>query len=104
MGCKKIIAVDISDQKLEDAKKCGATYVVNSSKVDPVNEIRDYTDSKCASLVLEMSGFPAAQAQAVLSAGKMGRVVLLGISHKNLELPAEAVDNIQRYQLSIIGS
>ena len=53
---------------------------------------------------MDMSGVPSAQHQAILSAGKMGRVVFLGISHKGLELSAEAVDQIERYQLSIIGS
>lgn len=104
LGCEKIIAVDINDGKLEDAKKCGATKVINSSKTDPVKAIDEYTDGKGADLCLEMSGFPGAQAQSVLSAGKIGRIVYLGISHAGLELPAEAVDNIERYQLSIIGS
>jgi len=47
---------------------------------------------------------PSAQHQAILSAGKMGRVVFLGISHKGLELSEEAVDKIERYQLTIRGS
>ena len=104
LGCKKIIAVDINDEKLAVAEKCGATHIVNSAKVDPLKDILEYTDGHGADLCLEMSGFPGAQAQAVLSAGKMGRIVYLGISHAGLELPAEAVDNIERYQLSIIGS
>ena len=51
-----------------------------------------------------MSGVPSAQHQAILSTGKMGRVVFLGISHKGLELSEKAVDQIERYQLSVIGS
>ena len=39
LGCKKIIAVDINDDKLEVAEKCGATYIVNSLKDDPSRRI-----------------------------------------------------------------
>lgn len=104
LGCEKIIAVDINDEKLECAKKCGATFTINSKNEDPVEKLWEYTNNKGANLVLEMSGFPGAQTQSILSAGKMGRIVFLGISHKGLELPEQAIDKIERYQLSINGS
>ncbi|MCF0145614.1 MAG: galactitol-1-phosphate 5-dehydrogenase [Eubacterium sp.] len=104
LGCEKIIAVDVNDDKLAVAKECGATFTVNSLKEDPVKAIWDYTEGRGATFTCDMSGFPSAQEQAILSTGKMGRVVFLGISHKGLELSAEAVDNIERYQLSINGS
>lgn len=104
LGMKKIIAVDINDDKLEKAKECGATHVVNSLKEDSVKKVLEYTDGKGVTLSIDMSGSPIAQHQAILSTGKMGRVVFLGISHKGLELSEQAVDNILRYQLSIKGS
>lgn len=104
LGCKKIVAVDIDDGKLEDAVKCGATFTVNSLKENPVEKIKEYTDGKGVTLSLEMSGAPICQHQAILGTGKMGRVVYLGISHKPLELSEKAVDQIERYQISIIGS
>ena len=39
LGCKKIIAVDINDEKLECAKKCGATFTINSKNEDPVEKL-----------------------------------------------------------------
>jgi len=104
LGCKTIIVSDINDDKLAVAKQCGATHVINSRNEDPVQKARAYTGGQGADLVLEMSGVPSAQHQAILSAGKMGRVVFLGISHKGLELSEEAVDKIERYQLTIRGS
>lgn len=104
LGCKKIIAVDINDKKLENAKECGATHTINSMNVDPVEDIWKYTEGRGATFTCEMAGFPSSQSQAILSTGKMGRIVFLGISHKGLELSDKAVDNIQRYQLSVIGS
>lgn len=51
-----------------------------------------------------ISGAPAAQKQCILMAGKMGRIVFLGISHKGLDLSEKEVDTIMRSQLSVIGS
>ncbi len=104
LGCKKIIAVDVNDDKLNVAMECGATHVLNSRKSDPVADILEYTDGKGVSLSFDMSGVPIAQEQSILAAGKMGKVVFLGISHAGLTLSEEAVDNILRYQLSIRGS
>jgi Zn-dependent alcohol dehydrogenase len=42
-GAYPVIAVDISDSKLEAAKKFGATHVINSSKVDAVKEVQKIT-------------------------------------------------------------
>jgi Zn-dependent alcohol dehydrogenase len=42
-GAGRIIAVDLLDEKLEFAKKFGATDVVNASKTDPVEAIRELT-------------------------------------------------------------
>ena len=104
LGCKTIIASDIDDAKLAVAKECGATHVINSLNDDPVQKVLEFTNGKGVSFAVDMSGVPSAQHQAILSAGKMGRVVFLGISHKGLELSEKAVDQIERYQLSVIGS
>ncbi len=104
LGCKTIIAVDVNDDKLAVARECGATDTVNSLKGDPVEAVLKITGGRGATLSMDMSGVPVAQHQAILSTGKMGRVVFLGISHKGLELSEKAVDQIQRYQLTIRGS
>lgn len=104
LGCKTIIASDIDDSKLEVAKKCGATHVINSIKEDPVEKVLEITNKRGVTFAVDMSGVPSAQHQAILSTGKMGRTVFLGISHKGLELSEHAVDLIERYQISVIGS
>ena len=43
IGADPIIAVDISDDKLEFARKFGATICVNGAKDDPVAKIRELT-------------------------------------------------------------
>ncbi len=45
VGADPIIAVDLDDEKLEFARKFGATIGVNASKVDPIAEIKRLTES-----------------------------------------------------------
>ena len=104
LGCKTIIASDINDDKLAIARECGATHTINSLNEDPVKKVLEITGGHGVSFAMDMSGVPSAQHQAILSTGKMGRVVFLGISHKPLELSEKAVDQIQRYQLAVLGS
>lgn len=40
-GCKFIIAIDITDQKLLFAKKIGATHTINASKGDTLSQIQN---------------------------------------------------------------
>lgn len=103
MNAAKVIAVDIEDSKIDVAKQSGAHSCLDSSKGDPVQSILEYTDGG-ADLIIDTSGAPAAQQQAILSTAKLGRIVLLGISHKSLILSEEAVDRIMRCELDIIGS
>lgn len=56
MGLKEIVAIDIRDDKLEQAKKYGATKVLNSTKTDIVEEVYQLTGGKFLDTVVEMSG------------------------------------------------
>jgi L-iditol 2-dehydrogenase len=102
-GAQKVIAVDISEEKLSVAKQCGADVVINSKNEDAPAKILEITNGG-ADVVIDFTGAPPAQLSCIDSAGKMGRVVLLGISHQGLNLSDKHVDKIMRGQLSLIGS
>ncbi|HBC26112.1 MAG TPA: galactitol-1-phosphate 5-dehydrogenase [Ruminococcaceae bacterium] len=104
MGAKKIIAVDILDQKLEVAEKCGADVTVNSANADVAESVKEATDGRGADMVIDLTGVPAVQNTAVLCARKLGRVVYLGISHRPLEYSAQTVDDLLRKQITVTGS
>ena len=103
-GADKVIAVDLGAEKLAVAKECGADYIIDSKEQDAVEEIKKITDGEMADVVVDFTGAPPAQLNAINSAGKMGRVVFVGISHKGLNLGDKEVDNIMRGQISLIGS
>ena len=75
-GCSPIIAVDIIDKKLELARQMGATNCINSSKSDPVEEIkkicRDGLD-----FAIESSGIPDVMLQSVHSVRNQGGAVVI---------------------------
>jgi len=51
-GACPVIAMDILDNRLESARKFGATHTINSSKVnDPIQAVKDVTEGKGADYV-----------------------------------------------------
>src|ERR1700751_4787701 len=57
-GARKVIAVDVDARKLEWARGFGATDVVDASKSDPVEVIKELTDGNGADVVIEAVGRP----------------------------------------------
>ena len=88
-GATTIIAVDIDDAKLEQAKRFGATHAVNSREQDPVEAIRGLTDGHGADVVIDAVGRPETYKQAFYARDLAGRVVLVGVPTPEmlLELP-----------------
>jgi len=78
LNAAQIIAVDVLDHKLEFSYKFGATDVVNSREVDPVEAIRDLTDGG-VDMALDAYGSPATTADAVRAVRKGGTAVMIGL-------------------------
>ncbi|GAA2031648.1 S-(hydroxymethyl)mycothiol dehydrogenase [Terrabacter terrae] len=78
-GATTIVAVDISDAKLEQARKFGATHTVNSADTDPVEAIRGLTGGNGADVVVEAVGRPETYEQAFYARDLAGTVVLVGV-------------------------
>lgn len=103
LGASKVVAVDVSQEKLDTAIRCGADAAFNGRDADVAKQVSDYLDGG-ADVVAEISGVPVAQLNCILSAAKLGRVVIVGISHAGLQLTEQAVDKIMRGQISVVGS
>ncbi|GAA4615302.1 S-(hydroxymethyl)mycothiol dehydrogenase [Actinoallomurus liliacearum] len=88
-GAAKIIAVDLDDRKLDQAKKLGATHTVNSRDADAVAAIRDLTGGFGADVVIDAVGRPETYEQAFYARDLAGTVVLVGVPtpEMRLELP-----------------
>lgn len=84
VGATTIIAVDIQPNRLELAKECGATHVVNSKETDPVEAIREITGGG-ADFTLESSGIPDVLRQAIDALGTMGTCGIVGAPKLGVE-------------------
>jgi S-(hydroxymethyl)glutathione dehydrogenase/alcohol dehydrogenase len=102
-GAYPIIAVDISDSKLEAAKKFGATHTVNSSKVDAVKEVQKLTGGEGADYVFVTVGNTKAFTQGFEMSAPCGTTVLVGLA--KFDAMAEfSPFMITRYERTVTGS
>ncbi|WP_329382881.1 galactitol-1-phosphate 5-dehydrogenase [Anaerofustis butyriciformans] len=106
-GAKRIIAIDIMEEKLEWAKQCGATDVV-LSKIDDYNSARngvlEVTNGRGADVVIESGGTPITSAQVLGLGCKGAKVLYLGIPYGDVNIPREYFEKIGRSELTVYGS
>lgn len=101
MGAR-VIALDISDERLARAKQLGADAVVNVSKVSSVvDAIKDHTEGLGADVALEAAGAANARRQAVQCVRTWGKVCLVG---EGGELSLDVSSDLLRRQVTLIGS
>ena len=91
-GATTIIAVDIDDAKLEQAKHFGATHTVNSRETDPVAAIQELTGGFGADVVIDAVGRPETYKQAFYARDLAGRVVLVGVPTPEMQLELPLLD------------
>jgi threonine 3-dehydrogenase len=83
-GASRIIASDVNETRLELARTMGADDVVHPAEVETA--VRRATDGLGVDVVLEMSGVPSAIHQAFALVRVGGRVQMLGIPAKPMEV------------------
>lgn len=79
-----VIAVDLSEEKLEIAKELGATYGINSQKENILEKVMEYTDGMGADCVIEAVGSPITYVSAIDAVSFTGRVVCIGYAKSDV--------------------
>jgi len=77
MGAR-VIAVDISPERLALAKEFGADAVIDSRDADPVEAVGQLTHGEGAETTMDCTGLPEPRVAAVRSAATWGRVAFVG--------------------------
>ncbi len=85
-GATEVIAIDINDYRLDLARKVGATVTINSAQEDPVKRVMQVTEGTGVEVVCEMSGHPVAIRQAFEMLTNGGRMSILSLPTKPIEL------------------
>jgi propanol-preferring alcohol dehydrogenase len=83
---KKIVAVDISGEKLKLAEKLGVDETVNAATEDPAQRVEEITRGELADLVLDFVGAAKVIEQEIHCVGKGGRLVLVGIGKDDIRV------------------
>ena len=90
-GASQIIAVDMLDNKLEMAKKFGATDTVNASQVDPVEAIKELTGGPGVHYAFEAIGLVEAPfLQSIQCTRKRGVTIWVGHAPLNTIVKIDA--------------
>ncbi|MCJ1657036.1 alcohol dehydrogenase AdhP [Staphylococcus sp. NRL 16/872] len=97
----KVVAFDISEDKLDFAKELGADAVVNTKNQDAIEEVNKLTDDKGldATVITAVAKTPFNQAVDVVKAGARVVAVGLPVEKMDLEIPRLVLDGIE-----VVGS
>jgi S-(hydroxymethyl)mycothiol dehydrogenase len=95
-GANRIIAIDVDDRKLETASRLGATATVNARSTDPVEAVRELTDTFGADVVIDAVGRPETWQQAFYARDLAGTVVLVGVPTPEMRLEMPLLDFFSR--------
>ena len=102
-GARRVIAVDLLDNKLAAAKQFGATDVINASQTDAVESVLRLTDNRQADYVLVTVGSDIAVQQALEMVRPAGTVTLVGMPPEALR-PSLAVRSFAFKGIRLLGS
>ena len=100
MGAR-VIALDISPERLARAREFGADEVVDSRSNDPVAAIKDLTHGRGADCTLDTSSAPEGRIAAIRSAKVWGTMCFVG---ERNDVTIDVSPDILRKQLTMIGS
>ncbi len=101
LGARSVYASDLSDYRLDLAKKMGADITINPERESVVDVVRGATDGEGVDVVLEMSGAPPAIESGFRLLKPGGEVALLGLTGAPLTFDFD--DNITFRGATVYG-
>lgn len=100
----RVVAVDISDDKLDFARSLGASETVNAnSSHDVVKEIQDITNGG-VHISMDALGSPVTCFNSISNLRKRGRHVQVGLMVEDHAHPNVPMDKVLANELEIVGS
>jgi S-(hydroxymethyl)glutathione dehydrogenase/alcohol dehydrogenase len=105
-GASRIIVIDIQQRRLEAAKRFGATDVIDSSKTQPAETVRELLPSG-ADHVFDFVGLKAVAEQGLAVLGVGGGLYLVGVAKPEVDIAVNifgAISGQKRLQGVNFGS
>ena len=86
-----IICADHDDEKLESAKKLGATHIINTKESDAVKKIMSICNEKGVDSIIDFVNAPPTVKMDLSLIRKRGNIILVGLFGGSVELPLVSV-------------
>jgi len=83
-GATEIIAVDIFDNRLEYAKRLGATKVIHARRHNVIDTVMEWTNGRGLDVVFETAGSEATIQDTPHLVSRGGTIVLVGLAGKDI--------------------
>ena len=103
-GAKKVVAFDISEERLALAKRMGADEVINTTKEDYMDTAKAITGGKGYGYVFETAGQIPTMHMAFEVAGNKAHVCFIGTPHVDLTFTPKMWENMNRKEFKLTGS
>ena len=81
-----IICADLDDEKLESAKKLGATHIINTKESDAVKKIMSICNEKGVDSIIDFVNAPPTVKMDLSLVRKRGNIILVGLFGGSVEL------------------
>ncbi|MGM0214184.1 galactitol-1-phosphate 5-dehydrogenase [Enterococcus sp. AZ109] len=102
-GAKKIIGIDLDQNKLYDSLEYGVTDTINVMREPLEERIFELTNGLGVDIALECAGSVITEEQCLLVTKKGGKIGYQGIAYSDVMMRQKAFENIFRREYSIKG-
>ena len=103
-GAKKVVVIDVLDERLELAKKLGADEGFNATDPDFAEKVKAYTGGAGFGAVYETAGSPATMKMAFELAANRAHVCFVGTPHTDVTFTPKMWENLNRKEFRLVGS
>jgi L-iditol 2-dehydrogenase len=103
MGTKRVMMIDLVDERLNLAEKLGADEIINAKTEDAVEKVRQLTNGLGADVAIEAIGLPSTWEQALRLVGKGGTVLEFGGCPPKTEIKINA-ETLHYGEITVMGA
>jgi len=102
LGAGRIIATDVSDYRMEAARRFGADHVFHARE-DMPTRVRQVNDGRLADLVIACAGALPALEQAVTCVERGGTVLFFALTAEGVKFPI-SINDLLLNEITLLGS
>lgn len=103
-GAKKVVVFDLSDERLELAKRLGADEVINTSDENFMEKAKEITGGVGYQYVYETAGVTATMYMAFDLASNKSEICFIGTPTRDLTFSPKLWENMNRKEFKLTGS